>query len=128
MSAPVGHTLYALMDRVLSPLRPRVSGAIMTILQLVIANLIISPIQNYVYLYALAYISGKRDHQEIDKIVRAQLPGVNKVTWQVAPLVQILTFKFVPQTLWIPVFNLVGLVFGIVFNVLSKKPKQGGKK
>ena len=36
------------------------SGALVSILQLLISNVIFAPIENYIYLYSMAYINGKQ--------------------------------------------------------------------
>ena len=36
------------------------------------------------------------------------------------PIIQVLVFRFVPQPLWVPLFNLLALAFGVYINVTAK--------
>lgn len=84
----MGHYLYASLDKLFAGK----TGAFASILKLLVSNLVIAPIQNAVYLAAMAYIAGA-DARGIVQTLQTRLFGVMKMTWIVFPSVQIVAFK-----------------------------------
>ncbi|TPX59417.1 hypothetical protein SpCBS45565_g07745 [Spizellomyces sp. 'palustris'] len=128
VSGPLGHYLYQGLDKAFKDK----TGAGWSILKLLVSNLIIAPIQNAVYLAAMAYIAGA-GIPGILQTLKTRLFGVMKMTWLIFPSVQIIAFKYLSQELWLPFFNLVAFVFGTYINVVTKlaaekkKGVKGGK-
>ncbi|KAI9144504.1 hypothetical protein BKA69DRAFT_798710 [Paraphysoderma sedebokerense] len=119
ISGPLGHYLFAALARAFEG-----TTGIWSILgQMVGANFVIAPIQNLVYLTAMAVIGG----QPLSVIPKQFLP-LMKITVQVFPLVQLFASKFLPPHLWLPFFNLVGFVFGVYINYTVRKNQKKGLK
>ncbi|KAJ3219142.1 hypothetical protein HDU67_002475 [Dinochytrium kinnereticum] len=130
ISGPLGHHLYAALEKAFEGK----SGAGWSILKLLASNLVVAPIQNSVYLFAMALIAGQNAQQAV-KTVQARLFSVMKTTWVVFPVVQAFAFKFLAPPVWLPFFNLVAFTIGLYINIMTKlaaKKKKGisgsGKK
>ncbi|KAJ3282396.1 hypothetical protein HK104_010915 [Borealophlyctis nickersoniae] len=115
IGGPLGHHLYAALDKMFAGK----TGGLHAILKLLVSNLVIAPIQNAVYIAAMAYIAGANTAGVI-RALRTRLLGVMKITWIVFPLVQTIAFKYLPQALWLPFFNIVGFTFGTYINIKTK--------
>ncbi|KAI8871633.1 hypothetical protein GQ42DRAFT_120541 [Ramicandelaber brevisporus] len=118
VSGPLGHFLYELLAKIT---RGR-SGALVTIFQLLVANLVFSPIQNSVYIAAMAIINGESglDPVKLSKLIEKRLPVLMKVSWVISPLAQLIAFKKLPPAMWTPFYNLVGFIFGVWANSNAK--------
>src|SRR5690348_15851163 len=66
ISAPLGHCLISLLQRAF---RTKTSTR-SEILQILVSNLVISPIQNTVYLASMAVIAGARKRENVRAMVR----------------------------------------------------------
>ncbi|KAJ1927822.1 hypothetical protein IWQ60_002587 [Tieghemiomyces parasiticus] len=117
LSGPLGHYLYETLGRFLAKRK----GPIVPVLMLLISNLVFSPIQNAVYLMAMAFIAGKRKPAQLAAVVKDQLLRLQKVSWVLFPAVQLFANRFIPQPLWVPFFNLIGFVFGVYVNTQAKR-------
>ncbi|KAJ3051191.1 hypothetical protein HK097_007838 [Rhizophlyctis rosea] len=115
VSGPLGHYLYAAMEKAFAGK----TGPAVGIMKLLVSNLVIAPIQNAVYIAAMALIAGTNTAGAI-RAVRSRLAGVMKMTWSVFPLIQAFAFRSLPQPLWLPFFNLVAFVFGTYINTRTK--------
>lgn len=115
VNAPLSHYAYLLLDKL-------VPGTSVTgqVLQLVASNAIILPIQTYVYISALGLIDDK-SFRETQILVKKTLLPILITSWKYFPIVQLLVFRYVPQILWVPTFNLIALLFGIYVNATTKK-------
>ncbi|EMC97939.1 hypothetical protein BAUCODRAFT_31950 [Baudoinia panamericana UAMH 10762] len=119
ISAPLGHVMISLLQRMFAgrtSLRAK-------ILQIVVSNLIISPIQNVVYLTSMAVIAGARTFHQIRATVRAGFMPVMKVSWVTSPLALAFAQAFLPQETWVPFFNIVGFVIGTYINTHTKRKR-----
>ncbi|ROT42069.1 integral membrane protein [Sodiomyces alkalinus F11] len=119
LSAPVGHFLIWLLQKVFSnrtSLRSK-------ILQILASNLIIAPIQNSIYLVAMALIAGARTFHQVRATVRISFWKVMKVSWVTSPICLAFAQKFLPDQLWVPFFNLVSFVIGTYINTVTKKKR-----
>ncbi|KAI8841684.1 hypothetical protein BC829DRAFT_376539 [Chytridium lagenaria] len=128
ISGPLGHHLYAILEKVFEGK----TGAGWSVAKLIATNLVVAPIQNSVYLFAMALIAGQNVQQAI-RTVQARLLSVMKTTWLVFPLVQAFAFKMLPPPVWLPFFNLVAFSIGLYINVMTKlaakkKNIKGGDK
>ncbi|KAK0251838.1 hypothetical protein LTR91_010693 [Friedmanniomyces endolithicus] len=119
ISAPLGHVMISLLQRMFAgrtSLRSK-------ILQIVVSNLIVSPIQNAVYLTSMAVIAGARTFHQIRATVRAGFMPVMKVSWITSPIALAFAQAFLPQETWVPFFNAVGFVIGTYINAHTKKKR-----
>ena len=74
ISAPLGHILVTTLQKAFAGrTTPRDK-----LLQIIASNLIVSPIQNSVFLMSMAVIAGARTQKQILATVKAGLPGVSK--------------------------------------------------
>lgn len=119
VSAPLGHILIAILQRTFKNrtfLRAKV-------LQIIVSNLIVSPIQNSVYLAAMAVIAGARTFHQVRATVRAGFLPVMKVSWVTSPLALAFAQQFLPEQTWVPFFNVVAFVIGTYINAHTKKKR-----
>ncbi|MCJ1310072.1 hypothetical protein MMC25_003733 [Agyrium rufum] len=119
VSAPLGHVLISILQRVFSgrtSLRAK-------ILQIIVSNLVVSPIQNTVYLASMAVIAGARQFHQVNATVRAGFMPVMKVSWITSPLALAFAQKFLPEHTWVPFFNIVAFVIGTYINSHTKKKR-----
>ncbi|KAF2653834.1 hypothetical protein K491DRAFT_694370 [Lophiostoma macrostomum CBS 122681] len=119
ISAPLGHVLISLLQKVF---RGRKSLKA-KILQILVSNLIISPIQNSIYLISMAIIAGARTFHQVRATVKAGFMPVMKVSWIVSPISLAFAQQFLPETTWVPFFNIVGFVIGTYINAHTKKKR-----
>ena len=119
VSAPLGHILIAILQRTFknrTSLRAKV-------LQIIVSNLIVSPIQNSVYLAAMAVIAGARTFHQVRATVRAGFLPVMKVSWVTSPLALAFAQQFLPEQTWVPFFNVVAFIIGTYINAHTKKKR-----
>ncbi|CAN8096842.1 unnamed protein product [Discula destructiva] len=119
VSAPLGSLLIYLLQKVFkgrTSLRAK-------ILQILASNLIIAPIQNSVYLTAMALIAGARTYHQVRATVRVGFWKVMKVSWITSPICLAFAQKFLPENTWVPFFNLVSFVLGTYINTVTKKKR-----
>ncbi|KAH7350104.1 integral membrane protein [Plectosphaerella cucumerina] len=119
VSAPVGHFLIWLLQKIFAgrtSLRAK-------ILQIIFSNLVIAPIQNSIYLTAMALIAGARTFHQVRATVKVGFWKVMKVSWLTSPLCLAFAQKFLPDQLWVPFFNIVSFVIGTYINTVTKKKR-----
>lgn len=119
ISAPLGHLLISMLQKVF---RGRKSLKA-KILQILVSNLIISPIQNTVYLVSMAVIAGARTFHQVRATVKAGFMPVMKVSWIVSPISLAFAQKFLPEHTWVPFFNIIGFIIGTYINSHTKKKR-----
>lgn len=83
----------------------------------------IAPIQNTVYLTAMALIAGARTYHQVRATVRVGFWKVMRVSWITSPLCLAFAQKFLPENTWVPFFNLVSFVIGTYINTVTKKKR-----
>ena len=108
ISAPMGHVLISILQRVFAgrtSLRAKV-------LQILASNLIVSPIQNSIYLVFMAIIAGARTFHQVRATVKAGFWPVMKVSWITSPICLAFAQKFLPEQTWVPFFNMVAFIIG----------------
>ncbi|KAJ3103376.1 hypothetical protein HDU97_010214 [Phlyctochytrium planicorne] len=123
VSGPLGHHLYLALERAFAGK----VGPGWSIAKLLASNLILAPIQNSVYLFAMGIIAGQNVAQAI-KTVQTRLLSVMKTTWLVFPVIQAFAFRTLPPSTWLPFFNVVAFSIGLYINILTKlaaKKKKG---
>jgi hypothetical protein len=119
VSAPLGHFLIWVLQRTFrgsTSLRAK-------ILQIIVSNLLIAPIQNTVYLVAMALIAGARTYHQVRATVKVGFWKVMRVTWITSPLCLAFAQQFLPDSLWVPFFNLVSFIIGTYINTVTKKKR-----
>jgi len=119
ISAPLGHVMIGLLQRVFAG-RTSITAKI---LQILVSNLIVAPIQNVVYLISMAIISGARTYHQVRATVRAGFFPVMKVSWVASPICLAFAQAFLPESTWVPFFNLVSFVIGTYINAHTKKKR-----
>lgn len=119
VSAPLGHVLIWLLQKVFHN-RTNLKAKI---LQIIVSNLVIAPIQNSIYLVAMALIAGARTFHQVRATVKVGFWKVMKVSWVVSPLSLAFAQQFLPNHLWVPFFNVIGFVIGTYVNTTTKKKR-----
>ncbi|KAL1961176.1 hypothetical protein VTO42DRAFT_3121 [Malbranchea cinnamomea] len=119
VGAPLGHILIGILQRIFAG-RTSLKAKI---LQILASNLIVSPIQNVIYLASMAIIAGARTYHQVRATVKAGFLPVMKVSWVVSPLSLAFAQKFLPEHTWVPFFNIVGFIIGTYINAHTKKKR-----
>ncbi|KAI0178410.1 integral membrane protein [Pestalotiopsis sp. NC0098] len=119
VSAPLGHFLIWCLQKAFKN-RTSLKAKI---LQILVSNLIIAPIQNSVYLVAMALIAGARTYHQVRATVRVGFMRVMKVSWVTSPICLAFAQQFLPEQAWMPFFNVVAFVIGTYINTMTKKKR-----
>jgi hypothetical protein len=119
VSAPMGHFFFWLLQKIF---RGRTSLR-SKIMQIIVSNLIIAPIQNSVYLVAMALIAGARTYHQVRATVKVGFWKVMRISWITSPICLAFAQQFLPEQLWVPFFNLVAFVIGTYINTVTKKKR-----
>jgi hypothetical protein len=119
VSAPLGHLLIWCLQRAF---RGRTSVRA-KVTQILVSNLVMAPIQNAVYLIAMAIIAGANKGSQIRATLRIGFWKVMKVSWLTSPLALAFAQKFLPDHLWVPFFNIVAFTIGTYINTITKKKR-----
>ncbi|CAK7216575.1 hypothetical protein SBRCBS47491_002874 [Sporothrix bragantina] len=117
VSAPLGHFLIWILQKTFKG-RTSLKAKIM---QILVSNLIVAPIQNTVYLTAMALIAGARTYHQVRATVRVGFWKVMRVSWITSPICLAFAQKFLPENAWVPFFNLVSFIIGTYINTVTKK-------
>jgi hypothetical protein len=83
----------------------------------------IAPIQNTVYLVAMALIAGAKTFHQVKATVRVGFWRVMRVSWITSPICLAFAQKFLPENTWVPFFNLVSFIIGTYINTVTKKKR-----
>ncbi|ORX91829.1 hypothetical protein K493DRAFT_286359 [Basidiobolus meristosporus CBS 931.73] len=116
LNGPINHYGYAILAKFFAGKKGRLNLA----LQLVVANITITPIINAVFLASMAVIAGITDPQQILNNVKRGFWGVIKKSWIISPTIQLIANKTLPLNMWVPFFNVVFFVFGTYVNSTTK--------
>ncbi|KAI9776068.1 MAG: hypothetical protein M1835_005615 [Candelina submexicana] len=119
ISAPLGHVLISILQKVFAG-RTSLKAKI---LQIIVSNLIVSPIQNVVYLSSMAVIAGAREFHQVRATVRAGFLPVMRVSWITSPLALAFAQQFLPEHAWVPFFNIIAFLIGTYINSHTKKKR-----
>ncbi|EDU48445.1 integral membrane protein [Pyrenophora tritici-repentis] len=119
ISAPLGHVLISALQKLFQGRKSLKAK----VLQILASNLIIAPIQNSVYLISMALIAGARTFHQVKATVKAGFWPVMKVSWVVSPISLAFAQQFLPETTWVPFFNIVGFIIGTYINAHTKKKR-----
>ncbi|KAI0734505.1 hypothetical protein C8Q72DRAFT_873040 [Fomitopsis betulina] len=124
VSAPIGHVLVGVTQRLFAGK----TGLSAKIGQLLVANLVVAPIQIAVYLSCTAIINGARSVEEVKKTVKAGFMSVLRATWMTLPLTIVIAQRYLAPELWVPFMNLVQFITGTYFNTKLKKIRMAMEK
>ncbi|OTA66811.1 integral membrane protein [Hypoxylon sp. EC38] len=119
VSAPLGHFLIWCLQKAFkgrTSLRAK-------IVQILVSNLVVAPIQNVVYLVAMALIAGARTYHQVRATVRVGFMKVMKVSWVTSPLCLAFAQAFLPEAAWVPFFNVTAFIIGTYINTVTKKKR-----
>jgi len=119
ISAPLGHLLIGILQKLFAgrtSLRAK-------ILQIIVSNLVIAPIQNSIYLASMAVIAGARTWHQVRATVRAGFMPVMKISWVSSPIALAFAQKFLPEQTWVPFFNIIAFTIGTYINTHTKKKR-----
>ncbi|PLB37039.1 Mpv17/PMP22 family protein [Aspergillus candidus] len=119
ISAPLGHLLVGILQKIFAG-RTSLKAKV---LQILVSNLLVSPIQNGVYLSSMAVIAGARTVHQVRATVKAGFMPVMKVSWVTSPLALAFAQKFLPEHTWVPFFNIIGFFIGTYVNTHTKKKR-----
>ncbi|GAA6006463.1 hypothetical protein JCM10207_004942 [Rhodosporidiobolus poonsookiae] len=123
VSAPLGHTLLNILQRVF---KGKTSSRA-KLLMIVCSNLFISPIQQSVYIAAMAIINGATTPAAIANAWKMSIWRVMKLSWVVSTITMAIAQKFLPAEVWVPFFTLVGQSVGTLINIQVKKRALAAK-
>jgi len=119
ISAPLGHVLISILQKLFKG-RTSLKAKI---LQILVSNLIIAPIQNSVYLVSMAIIAGAKTVHQVHATWKAGFMPVMKVSWISSPLALAFAQKFLPEHTWVPFFNIIAFFIGTYVNSVTKKKR-----
>jgi len=119
ISAPLGHVLISILQKLFAG-RTSLKAKI---LQILVSNLIVAPIQNSVYLVSMAIIAGAKTIHQVHATWKAGFMPVMKVSWISSPLALAFAQKFLPEHTWVPFFNVVAFFIGTYVNSVTKKKR-----
>lgn len=108
VAAPLSHVLMNILQKAFVGK----TSASAKVLQIVASNLFVSPIQNSVYLAAMAIIAGARTLAQVEATVKAGFLPLMKISWTISPIMMGVAQKFIQPAMWVPFFNLCSFVLG----------------
>lgn len=71
----------------------------------------------------MAIIAGARTYHQVRATVRVGFWKVMQVTWITSPVCLAFAQKFLPESTWVPFFNIVSFVIGTYINTVTKKKR-----
>ncbi|PQE15703.1 integral membrane protein [Rutstroemia sp. NJR-2017a BBW] len=119
VSAPLGHVLISILQKLFAG-RTSLKAKV---LQILLSNLIVAPIQNTVYLISMALIAGAKTIHQVHATWRAGFMPVMRVSWVTSPLALAFAQKFLPEHTWVPFFNIIAFTIGTYVNATTKKKR-----
>ncbi|GAA5827329.1 hypothetical protein JCM11251_003767 [Rhodosporidiobolus azoricus] len=127
IAAPLDHYLYLLLDKFMSR-RPASQAKTNRVLEIVLSNALILPIQNAVYLAVLAVLGGVRSGKKVWGEVRGSMVEVMRLTVVTSTLALLCAQRFLPPSLWTPFFSLSAATVDTFINVGEKKRAIGEER
>jgi len=124
VSAPLSHILVGQLQKVFSGR----TGRAARLGQIFASNLIVSPIQTFVYLVSMSVINGAKSWNDVKKALMTGFPLVMKVMWLISPPSILYAQYFLSPELWSPFFNLVAIVIGTYYNAKLKRLRKPGER
>lgn len=124
ISAPLSHYLVMGLQRAFKGR----NGAWWKLAQIVASNLIVTPIQNSVFLATMAVLAGARSVSQVYASWKATFLIVQKSSWISSPLVLAFAQKFIPEEAWVPFFSVFAFFLVTYNNIQVKKRRQQALK
>ncbi|KAF5099919.1 hypothetical protein D0Z03_000922 [Geotrichum reessii] len=124
ISAPLSHYLVLALQRAF---KGRTSTA-SKLLQILASNLLVTPIQNTVFLITMSILAGARTTSQVYSSWKAAFLVVQKSSWLTSPLVLAFAQKFVPESAWVPFFSVFAFFLVTYNNIQVKKKRQQALK
>ncbi|KAI5309901.1 hypothetical protein KEM55_002164, partial [Ascosphaera atra] len=119
VSAPLGSFLINCLERMF---RGKTSLRA-NILQVVISNGVISPIQTCIYIFALSLIHGARTWHQVKASLHKHFWWFMRVNTVASICSLAVAQRYVAEKHWLPFFNFVGFVVGIICSYHEKKAR-----
>ncbi|POY71273.1 hypothetical protein BMF94_5585 [Rhodotorula taiwanensis] len=101
VSAPLGHTLLAILQKAFAGK----TSARAKLGMILASNLFISPIQQSVYIAAMAIINGATTPQAIFNAWKMSIWRVMKLSWVVSTISMAIAQRFLAPEIWVPFFT-----------------------
>lgn len=117
ISAPLSHFFTGFFQRLFKGR----TGLAARLGQIVLMQVIQSPITAVIYLSSMAVINGARSLGSVIKVVQMGLPNVLKSMWISSPIAIALAQTFLPPETWVVWFNMVSFVIGTYMTTQLKK-------
>ena len=118
VNGPVSHGLYGVVGRVFGALTG--VGWVDALLHLGAVNVGVIPVVTYLYLYAMGVIDGLKGDALHARILDHFVP-ICKQTWTYFPIIQLVVFKLAPPRTHVPIFNLIGFLYGVYLNFQAQQ-------
>lgn len=71
----------------------------------------------------MAIIAGAKSFHQVRATVRVGFWRVMRISWVTSPVCLAFAQKFLPESTWVPFFNLVSFVIGTYINTVTKKKR-----
>ena len=72
---------------------------------------------------AMALIAGARTYAHVRATLRVSFWDVMRVSWITSPVCLAFAQQFLPESTWVPFFNIVGFIIGTYINSHTKKKR-----
>ncbi len=72
---------------------------------------------------AMALIAGARTYHQVRATVRVNFWRVMQVSWISSPVCLAFAQQFLPESTWVPFFNLVSFIIGTYIKTITKKKR-----
>lgn len=119
ISAPLSHYLVLNLQKAFAGK----TGPVWKILQIIASNLVVTPIQNSVFLAFMSIVAGARTFKQVYASWKAAFLVVQKSSWITSPLVLAFAQAFVPEVAWVPFFSFFAF-FLVTYNNIQVKSKR----
>jgi len=117
IQAPLNHKLVAALQKLFVGR----TGAGAKILQILLNNVTVLPIQCFFLVTVQAIVRGAKTFEEVKAAVRVSFPAVVKFASVSSPISMLIAQNFLPPELWVPWFNFTAFCLGTTFNVIAKR-------
>lgn len=124
ISGPLSHYLYELLQKAFEG---RTSSKD-KLLQILVANLTATPIQNTVFLVFMAIFAGARTKEQVIKSVKAMWLPVMKSSWITSPIVLAIAQRYIPKMAWTPFFSVLAFFLATYNNIRVKRRRLAAQK
>ena len=71
----------------------------------------------------MALIAGARTYHQVRATIKVGFWKVMKVSWITSPICLAFAQKFLPESTWVPFFNVVSFIIGTYINTVTKKKR-----